>query len=96
MATIICENINRKIQIPENGANLRDALLAEGVRIFKCGNYWPFNQCRSDLIEVVAGSENLSPITGKERAKLGSHPGNLRLAGQCRVQGDVTIRIGSG
>ena len=93
MTTIFCENINRKIQVSENGINLCAALLAEGIRVFKCGNYWPFNHCRSDLIEVIAGSENLSPITGKERAKLSSYPGSFRLAGQCRVQGDVTIRV---
>jgi hypothetical protein len=93
MATVFCENINRKIQA-EPGANLRDVLLNEGVRVYN----WPHNYCplgrnRQDVVEVVSGSENLSSLTGKEKSRFGPNLENRRLAGQCVIRGDVTIRI---
>jgi ferredoxin len=98
MAMIHCENINRRISVPDNGVNLRAALLSEGVRLYKWPkNYRPLNcggkgLCGTCRIEVVENANHLSPITGKEQFKLGPHPENLRLACQCLVQGDVTIR----
>ncbi len=99
MATIFCENINRKIQVPENGANLRATLLTEGVRVYKWPrNYRPFNcggngLCCTCAVEIVAGDDHLSPVNGKERAQLKMAAGVRRLSCQCVVEGDVTIRI---
>lgn len=99
MPTIFCENIHRKIVLSDRAVNLRDALLAEGVRVFKWPrNYWPLHCCGTGMcvacvVEVVAGAENLNPLTGRERARLGPDPENRRLSCQCLVQGDVTIRI---
>lgn len=93
MPTVHCENINRKISLPEGGANLRELLSTESVRVFRCGNFWPFNRGKADMIEVISGEENLNSPTGKERSKLGLAAGKLRLAGQCKVRGDVTIHV---
>lgn len=101
MPTIFCENINRKIPALNGGATLHDALLTEGVRVFKgMKNYCPFTLvchgrgwCGNCKIEVVSGENNLNPLTGKELKQLGPDPGNRRLACQCVVQGDVTVRV---
>ncbi len=99
MPTIFCENINRKIHVPDRGVNLRAALLAEGVRVYRWPrNYRPLNcgghgLCGTCRVEVIAGSENLNPMTGKEQAKLSLNPENRRLSCQCFVEGDVTIRV---
>ncbi len=102
MATIFCENINRKIQVSEKGVNLRSALLAEGVRVYS----WPRNyrllnllncggngRCGTCAVEVLSGNEKLSPLTGKERAQLKLASQKRRLSCQCQVYGDVTIRV---
>src|SRR5438094_233229 len=99
MATIFCENIHRKIEVPDNGVNLRAALLDEGVRVYK----WPKNYrpldcgghglCGTCVVEVTGGQENLNLPTGRETAKFGFEPGTKRLSCQCVVTGDVTVRI---
>lgn len=99
MATIFCENINRKIQVSEKGITLRSALLAEGVRVYLWPrNYRPFNcggngLCGTCAVEVLSGNENLSSSTGKEHARLKLAPQNRRLSCQCQVYGDITIRV---
>lgn len=99
MPIIFCENINRKIQVPDKGTNLRQALLEEGIRIYHWPrNYWPLNcgghgKCTTCAIEVIQGADHLNPLTGKELKKLGPDFKNRRLACQCQVNGDVTIRI---
>ena len=98
MAIVFCENINRKIPVPDGGVNLRRALLAEGVRVYKWPrNYRPLNcggrgLCGTCMVEVVSGKENLNSLTGKEHAKLKFAPPNYRLSCQCAVRGDVTLR----
>jgi ferredoxin len=98
MATVFCENINRKIPV-ETPVNLREALRSEGVRVYKWPrNYRPLNcggngLCTNCKVEVVAGMENLNPMTGKERSQLKFQPENYRLSCQCEVHGDVTIRV---
>ncbi len=99
MATIFCENINRKIDVADNGVNLRASLLNEGVRLYKWPtNYRPLNcggrgLCGTCAIEVVSGEDKLNPRTGKELAKLGPNAGARRLSCQCVVEGDVAVRI---
>ncbi len=99
MPNIFCENINRKIPVPEQGANLRQILRDEGVRVYPWPlNYRPLNcgghgKCTNCRIEVIEGAENLNPLTGKELKRLGPDLKNLRLSCQCQVSGDVTIRV---
>ncbi len=99
MATVFCENINRKIEVQASKANLLSVLLAEGVRVFKWPRgYWPLHcrgcgHCRACVVEVVAGSENLNLPTGKELAKLKFDAGKRRLACQCMIEGNIIIRI---
>ena len=99
MATIFCENLHRKIVVADDGMNLRDVLLAEGVRISRWPrNYWLLHcrgrgTCTACVVEVTAGADNLGPLTGREQARLGPDPGNRRLCCQCVVRGDVTLRI---
>jgi len=99
MPTLFCENLNRKIPIPDGGVNLRAALMAEGVRVYRWPrNYLPLNcggrgLCGTCVIQLVNGEQNLSPITGRERARLGLKAGEHRLSCQCVVDGDLTIRV---
>ena len=53
------------------------------------------HECGNCCVEVVAGTENLSPVTEGERALLGQlgHGPAVRTACTARVQGDVTVRI---
>ncbi|MBD2521865.1 2Fe-2S iron-sulfur cluster-binding protein [Nostoc sp. FACHB-133] len=52
--------------------------------------------CGTCLIEVVSGIENLTPVMDEEQILLDvlapDNP-NVRLACQCVVQGDISIRV---
>jgi ferredoxin len=53
------------------------------------------HECGNCVVQVVAGTENLSPVTAAEQAllkELGYGPVH-RSACTARVQGDVTVRI---
>ncbi len=55
------------------------------------------HECGNCCVEVVAGGENLSPMTEGERRLLADlrHGPAVRSACTARVQGDVTVRIPS-
>jgi adenylate cyclase len=72
------------------GERLLDAILAAGIdHRHICGGNGFCTSCR---IEVLAGSQNLSPVSALERARLGSDAGDLRLACQTRAHGPATVR----
>ena len=100
MATVFCENLNRKISISDSGVNLRASLMAEGVQVYRWPrNYVPLNcggrgLCGTCVVQMIAGGENLSAVTGRELAKLGVNlDDGRRLSCQCLVSGNVTIRV---
>jgi uncharacterized 2Fe-2S/4Fe-4S cluster protein (DUF4445 family) len=53
------------------------------------------HECGNCCVEVVAGTDNLSPVTKGERALLDElkHGPAVRSACTARVLGDVTVRI---
>jgi ferredoxin len=78
------------------GANLRSKALESGVEIYtlkgkllNCGGY---GQCGTCLIEIVAGTENLSERTAVENRKLKKRPDSYRLACQTLVNGSVSVK----
>jgi ferredoxin len=94
MPRIVIEPGGRELAVPPN-ANLRDALLREGVplyrhlrALFNCGGR---ARCRSCAVMVVRGAESLSPPTPFEKARVPSPPAGMRLACQANVRGDCAI-----
>lgn len=86
---------NREV-IAAQGANLRFKALENGIDIYtlmgkmmNCGGY---GQCGTCVVEVVEGSENLSPKTEVELRKLKKKPESYRLACQTLVNGPVSIQ----
>ncbi len=86
---------NREV-IAAQGANLRFKALENGIDIYtlmgkmmNCGGY---GQCGTCVVEVVEGSENLSPKTEVELKKLKKKPESYRLACQTLVNGPVSIQ----
>ncbi len=73
------------------GANLKEVAQSEGSEIpFGCEQ----GICGTCLIEIVEGEDNVSDVDDQEKetlAAMGAEPGQ-RLACQCTVQGDVTIK----
>jgi ferredoxin len=53
------------------------------------------HECGNCCVQVLAGAENLSPVTDGERALLAElrHGGDVRSACTARVYGDVTVRL---
>lgn len=85
-----------KLVIAANGANLREKALQNGIDIYtlkgkltNCGGY---GQCGTCVVEIVEGSENLSPKTDVENRKLKRKPANYRLACQTLVDGSVSVK----
>lgn len=85
---------NREV-IAAQGANLRFKALENGIDIYtlmgkmmNCGGY---GQCGTCVVEVIEGSENLSPKTEVELRKLKKKPESYRLACQTLVNGPVSI-----
>ncbi|HEY9828038.1 MAG TPA: 2Fe-2S iron-sulfur cluster-binding protein [Stenomitos sp.] len=77
------------------GANLRQKALENGVDIYtlkgklmNCGGY---GQCGTCVVNIVDGSENLSPRTDFENRKLKRKPDTYRLACQALVNGPVSV-----
>src|SRR5919206_4815197 len=66
-------------EIPgRSGERLLDVILDAGIEHRHiCGGRGFCTSCR---VEVVAGSENLSPVSALERERLGPQAGKLRLA----------------
>ncbi|MDX2271332.1 MAG: 2Fe-2S iron-sulfur cluster-binding protein [Cyanobacteriota bacterium] len=95
MATIQFVN-EAKAVFAIDGSNLRLKALENQVDIYKmvaklmnCGGN---GQCGTCVVEVVSGSEHLSPRTAAEERHLKKKPANYRLACQTKVLGDVSIQ----
>jgi len=97
-------NEKKSIEVPQ-GANLRKEALKAGVDLYpgmhKYLNCRGFGQCASCRVYITKGEENVSRqgIFEKLRLLLGpltffarlGHEKDLRLACQCRVNGDVEV-----
>jgi ferredoxin len=88
------EPSGRIIEVPDN-ANLREALLLEGVALyrglrvfFNCGGK---ARCRSCAVEVLEGEDHLSPRTPFEKARVPVPAPRMRLACQANVRGDCVV-----
>jgi ferredoxin len=88
MPTVVFVNEGRAGSFPE-GTTLLQAALGLGINISHiCGGNGICSTCR---VEVVVGSENLSPINPQEIAyELGDRG---RLGCQARVNGNVGVRV---
>ncbi|MBO8170513.1 MAG: (2Fe-2S)-binding protein [Bacillaceae bacterium] len=76
----------------KEGEHLLTSAIREGVPLdFYCST----GKCRTCVVRVVEGMENLSPISDTEAYRLGSGgvTAGERLSCQAFVEGDVTIRI---
>jgi len=79
-----------------DGANLRLKALENNIDVYttwgkltNCGGY---GQCGKCLVEIVEGTENLSPKTEVELRRLRKKPESYRLACQTLVNGDVSVK----
>lgn len=95
MANIKFVNEGKEV-VAADGANLREKALQNGIDLYSfmgkmmnCGGY---GQCGTCIVEVVEGSENLSPRTEVEKRKLKKKPDTYRLACQTLVNGPVIVR----
>ncbi len=82
--------------IAADGANLRLKALENQIDIYKmmaklmnCGGN---GQCGTCVVEVIDGSEHLSPRTAAEERHLKKKPDSYRLACQTKVMGDITVK----
>lgn len=82
--------------IAADGANLRYKAMENDIDIYtfvgkmmNCGGY---GQCGTCVVEIVEGTENLSPRTKVEEKKLRKRPDNCRLACQTLVNGPITVK----
>jgi len=95
MANIKFEKENREV-VAADGANLRLKAVENGIDLYTfvgkmmtCGGY---GQCGTCIVEIVEGTENLSPRTDVEERKLKRKPKTYRLACQALVNGPVTVK----
>jgi ferredoxin len=90
MPTVRFEDDDLDVEV-ETGANLRDVAETEAASIsFGCEQ----GICGTCLIEVASGADNLSDAEEIEEETLqamGAEEGQ-RLACQCRVEGDITVK----
>ena len=80
------------VDAPE-GANLRDAAISAGVNVpSTCGGVASCGLCK---VKIVAGADQLSPMTEGEISKLGNvfFITKERLACQAVGRGDVTCEV---
>ena len=95
MTTIHFVNENKDVVAAE-GANLRLKALEAQIDVYKlvakvmnCGGV---GQCGTCVMEVVEGSQNLSPRTTAEEKHLRKKPATYRLACQTKVLGDISVK----
>jgi len=91
----------REIEVPE-GANLRQAALAEGIQLYpgikQYLNCHGFAQCGECRVYIKKGMENTSPKTFLEKLRIAvswfkiGHEHEVRLACQTKVLGDIEVR----
>jgi len=94
MANIKFVKEDREV-VAADGANLRLKAVQNGIDLYtfkgkmmNCGGY---GQCGTCIVEIVEGTENLSPRTEVENRKLKKKPENYRLACQSLVNGPVSV-----
>ncbi len=82
--------------IAADGANLRLKAIENRIDLYtfrgKMTNCGGIGQCATCIVEIVEGSENLSPRTDFENRKLKKKPENYRLACQTLVNGAVSVK----
>lgn len=88
-------NEGQEVQVV-NDANLREQAIENDIEIYK-GISKVFNcrgngKCGTCLVEVIAGTANLSAQTVAELQKLKQKPTHYRLACQAWVKGDVAVK----
>ncbi len=95
MSTITFVKEDKQV-IAADGANLREKALQNKIDRYKfrgklvnCGGY---GQCGTCIVEIVEGTENLSPKTSFEQRRLKRKPDNYRLACQTLVNGSVKVK----
>ncbi|HEY9649813.1 MAG TPA: 2Fe-2S iron-sulfur cluster-binding protein [Coleofasciculaceae cyanobacterium] len=95
MANIKFVNENQEV-IAADGANLREKALQNSIDLYtfmgkmmNCGGY---GQCGTCIVEIVEGTDNLSPRTEVEKRKLKKRPETYRLACQVLVNGPVSVK----
>ena len=92
MATITIIDTGKKIEATP-AVSLLNILLREGIKInHLCGGKALCVTCR---VTVREGMRNLSPVSGREQARLEAakaKPGQ-RLACQAYIKGDISISI---
>ena len=95
MPTIRFEQEGQQVGCIE-GANLRKTALSAGINPYKglnnLNNCGGVGQCGTCVVEVVEGSQNLSPRSDVEEVYLADRPSNYRLSCRTSVNGDVTVR----
>lgn len=73
------------------GARLLDVILTAGIDHHHiCGGHGFCTSCR---VEVLSGSDHLSPVSPLERERLGKDAGRMRLACQTTVEGDASVCV---
>jgi len=102
MPKITIVNDKKEIEVAE-GANLRDALRANGVEVYsgvsKYLNCFGHGSCGTCRLLVKNGMENLSAKGRMERFTLFrmlsaiGHEDEMRLSCQCSVKGDVSVEV---
>lgn len=78
-----------------SGANLRTKAIENQIDLYtfmgkmmSCGGY---GQCATCIVEILEGSENLSPRTEVEERRFKNKPDSYRLACQTTVNGRVRV-----
>lgn len=88
--------VERSFEAPDN-ANLREALLREGLPLYRGLGRWlncgGRGRCGTCAVTVLAGAANLTVPTPFERKRLDATPASLRLACQTNVRGPVTVDL---
>ena len=93
MPTITLVREGRTLEVPE-GANLREALLAAGIDVYRAAdgvlNCRGHGLCGTCLVEVDPPGA-LTPPTFREKAKLWQYDRPIRLSCQSKVAADCRL-----
>jgi ferredoxin len=94
MARIKFVKENKEIEA-SLGSNLRFTAQENSIDIYtlvgkltQCGGY---GQCGTCVVDIIEGSENLSPRTAVEEKMLRKRPSSCRLACQTIIQGSASV-----
>mmetsp|Transcript_6535 Transcript_6535/g.15998 ORF Transcript_6535/g.15998 Transcript_6535/m.15998 type:complete len:483 (+) Transcript_6535:58-1506(+) len=97
VVTVLQDDAPRQQVEVSSGANLRDALMQEGLEVtpmlpslVSCKSR---SLCGTCVLEVVDGMHNLTVQSVNERSAMRWNPKNYRLSCNLDVYGDVTVRL---